>query len=198
MPRRKIQHELEVATGVVVRLRHTTRQGNWRFYHYEGELPVVDSVLTIPANLPEVIKRAWIQGFRMTAGGRVIADLAKHIRAETEGASEEEPEAKLCCSDECCQPETEELSALCCADEECCADDAGADCACTPVVETETAESGEENDTDEGAADRGQSPDDDGVRASEPDRDGSLPEGGDDGRVGDEPADGGEGDEPAD
>jgi len=128
-------------------------------YFYDGELPVEGSVLTIPADKPEWIQRAWIQGFRMTADGRVIADLAKHIRAETAGEPAETP----------VEPETP----------------------------TETAESGEEN-TDEGAAAGRQPVEDDGVRSSEPDRDGSLPEGRDDGRGGDEPADGGDGDEPAD
>lgn len=201
MPRKnKTVVEPQVATGVVVRLRHTTRQGDWRFYHYEGEMPVVDGVLTIPADLPEVIKRAWIQGFRMTAEGRVIADLAKHVRAETADMIEQkEPES--CCGDECCQPETEELALACCTEATgCCENDDNADCACvvTPVAETETAESGEETDTDEGSADRGQPVEDDGVRSSEPDGDGSLPEGGVDGRLGDEPADGGAGDESAD
>lgn len=192
MPRRNIHHELEVATGDVVRLRHTTRQGDWRFYHYEGELPVVDGVLTIPLDMPEVIKRAWIQGFRMTAEGRVIADLAKHVRAATPDANE--PENTECCAEECCGEATG------CAVEECCSECAEDDCECavTPVDETETAESGEETTTDEDSADRGQPVEDDGVRSGESSGDGSLPEGGDDGRSGDEPADGGAGDESAD
>lgn len=146
-----------------VRLRHTTRSGDWAMYFYEGELPVVDSTLTIPADRPEWIQRAWIQGFRLTADGRPVADLAEHIRNETaDGTTEELPRV-----------------------------------AATPVNETENAESDEEN-TDEGPLGRGLAPDDDGIRSGEPDRDGSLPEGGDDGRGGDEPADRGEGDEPAD
>ena len=68
----------------VVRLRHAVRQGDWMMYFYDGELPVENSILTIPANRPEWIQRAWIMGFRTTADGRVIADLAKHIRAETQ------------------------------------------------------------------------------------------------------------------
>jgi hypothetical protein len=139
-------------------------------YFYDGELPVVDGTLTIPADRPEWVQRAWIMGFRLTAEGRVIADLAKHVRAETADTAEVETTDDLCCSDDCCQPETEELAALCCQDGGCCSDDEGAGCACTPVVETETAESGEETDTD-ASPDRGRQPaGEDGVRTSEPDR----------------------------
>lgn len=152
------RHKAPDLTGPVVRLRHTTRQGDWRMYFYDGELPIEGAVLTIPASRPEWIQRAWIQGFRMTAEGRVIADLAKHIRAELADEAETPVE---------------------------------------PETPTETAQSGEEN-TNEGPSDRGQSVEDDGVRSSEPDRDGSLPEGGVDGSVGGEPSDGGDGDEPAD
>lgn len=137
-----------------VQLRHVTRPGDWMMYFYDGELPVIDATLTIPADRPEWIQRAWIQGFRLTADGRPVDDLANHILTETAGEA-------------------------------------------TPVDETENAESDEEN-TDEGPAGGGLAPDDNGVRSGEPDRGGSLPEGGDDGRGGDEPADGGEGDESAD
>ena len=174
----------KVAEGNVVRLRHTTRGGDWAMYFYDGELPVVDSVLTIPADRPEWIKRAWIQGFRMTAEGRVIADLAKHIRAETEGAEKPAPVKHNDLGEDFVHTDDP-------------------DCLCLkPAVtdeqaEARNAESVEETD-DEGTADRGLAPDDDGVRSSEPSGDGSLPEGGDDGRSSDEPADGGEGDESAD
>jgi uncharacterized Zn finger protein (UPF0148 family) len=190
MPRRNIHHELKVAEGNVVRLRHATRQGDWRFYHYNGELPVVDSLLTIPADRPEVIQRAWIQGFRMTAEGRVIADLASHIRAETaerldtpcehDGEVMVNEDGQVACA-ECGEPipglTPEDLD----NDEE----------PETPVDETENAES--EGD-DEDSADRGQPAGDDGVRSSEPEGDGSIPEPRARSRRRDEHADGGEGD----
>lgn len=148
-------------------------------YFYDGELPVVDSVLTIPAKRPEWVQRAWIQGFRMTAEGRVIADLAKHIRTETDDAPVA-PVTKNKHND--LGPEFIHIDSP--------------ECLClTP--EALSAESDEEND-DEGTADRGLAPDDDGVRSSEPNSDGSLPEGRDDGRLGDEPPVEGTPDRPAD
>lgn len=143
MPRRRSQKKAQAPEGPVVRLRHTVRPGSFTQYFYEGQAEVVDGVITLPANRPERIRRAWIQGFRATVDGRIIANLDAHIRSETAEKAEETPvEPTGCCPNECCpdtdtDPCDENCTDTCCEDEKSC-------CAVTPVDETETAETADE------------------------------------------------------
>src|SRR5687768_17843391 len=162
MPRRRKTQKTATPqeTGPVIRLRHAIRSGDFMFYAYDGELPVRDSIIEIPASRPEWVQRAWIMGFRLTAEGRVVANLDAEVRAQLSADAVETPEG--CCPNECCPDSATDPCVESCVDD-CCPGGDNTDCACavTPVDETETAESGEET-TDEGAATGGQSPDDDG------------------------------------
>jgi hypothetical protein len=71
-----------MAAAKTVRLRHNYREGDWVFYYYEGEAPVVDGVLAIPADRPEWAKRAYVMGFRKDVDGEPITDLDAHVARE--------------------------------------------------------------------------------------------------------------------
>ena len=187
-----------------IRLRSTrVPDGNFTFYFYDGETEVRNGIIEIDSSRPEWVMRAWIMGFGLDPDGAPIPDIDAYVRDAVnlpEGAvvtatTPELQEALSAPERDCCEPD--------CCDGPCCKTEGKAtrkSCTChpdfkdtslsTPVSKTENAESDEEND-DASAADGGLSPDEDGVRSSEPGSDGSLPEGGVDGRDGDEPADGG-------
>lgn len=46
-----------------VRLKHSITGGDSVLFLYDGELQVKDGVVSVPANRPEWVRRAWIEGF---------------------------------------------------------------------------------------------------------------------------------------
>lgn len=48
-----------------VKLKHTVHTADKMFYFYEGEAEVKEGVVTIPADRPEWIRRAWVMGYRL-------------------------------------------------------------------------------------------------------------------------------------
>lgn len=166
-----------------VRFRHFTREGDWAWYAYDGELPVVDGVLTIPDTHEHWMRRAWVTGFRKDIGGDFIEDFDGHVAREL---SRDEEAPVLVVADETADEEpAEEVTE---ADESEQAEQPDD----TEAVE-DSAESAEESE-DAGPDDGGQPTSDDGLRAGEPAGTDGLPLEGVDGSGGDGPAVDGSGD----
>jgi hypothetical protein len=79
----------------VVRLKHTLRQNDWKFYHYKGSVDVHNGVIELPADNPTLIRRAWIMGFRLTEDGQPIkTNKFEDIVAQATVDSQEEPKSE--------------------------------------------------------------------------------------------------------
>lgn len=50
-----------------IALKHVTFAADTRIYFYDGELPVVGGVVTIPSGRPEWGAAAWVRGYRFDA-----------------------------------------------------------------------------------------------------------------------------------
>lgn len=57
----------------IVRLKHITRQNDWKFYFYNGMVPVKSGVIELPADNFTRVRRAWLMGFRLTEDGQPIS-----------------------------------------------------------------------------------------------------------------------------
>lgn len=56
----------ESKKGGDIRLKHTIwSEGTKQVYFYEGELTAKDGVVSIPADRPEWVRRAWVLGYRL-------------------------------------------------------------------------------------------------------------------------------------
>lgn len=80
----------------VVRLKHITRQNDWKFYFYSGHVAVKGGVIELPADNKTWIRRAWLMGFRHTEDGQPIhanryTDI---VAAATVTDSQEEPKSE--------------------------------------------------------------------------------------------------------
>lgn len=72
-------------------LRHAHFEGDWMEYFYDGELWVTDSVISVPSERPEWLRRSYILGFRQTPEGEWIEDLDTYVNkviAEAQDAKE--------------------------------------------------------------------------------------------------------------
>ena len=83
-----------MADAKTIRLRHVYREGDWVLYFYDGETLVKNSVVTIPADRPEWVRRAYVQGFRLDADGNPITDIDLHVERETAEPAKAEPKRK--------------------------------------------------------------------------------------------------------
>lgn len=80
----------------IVRLKHITRQNDWKFYFYSGHVPVKGGVIELPADQKTWIRRAWLMGFRLTEDGQPISAnrYADIVAAATVTDSQEEPNSE--------------------------------------------------------------------------------------------------------
>ena len=46
-----------------VRLKHSIHEADSVLYFYDGELPVKEGVVSVPADRPEWVRNAWINGY---------------------------------------------------------------------------------------------------------------------------------------
>ena len=65
-----------------IRFQHMHFEGDWMEYFYDGELPVRDRVIEVPADRYEWCQRVWILGFRLDMDGNHIDDLEAHYERE--------------------------------------------------------------------------------------------------------------------
>lgn len=57
----------------LVRLKHITRQNDWKLYFYSSVAHVKSGVVELPADDFTRIRRAWLMGFRQTEDGQPIS-----------------------------------------------------------------------------------------------------------------------------
>ena len=57
----------------IVRLKHITRKNDWKFYFYDGSVPVKGGIIELPADNFTRVRRAWLMGFRLTEDGQPIS-----------------------------------------------------------------------------------------------------------------------------
>lgn len=66
-----------------VSLLHVVRRtGNQMVFFYDGALEAHDGVLTLPANRPDWIRRAWASGYNMSPDGKRRLALYTDVQAE--------------------------------------------------------------------------------------------------------------------
>lgn len=62
-----------MAKGATISLQHMVRRhGNQMVFFYDGALEAVDGLLTLPADRPEWIRRAWVSGYRLLPDGTLL------------------------------------------------------------------------------------------------------------------------------
>lgn len=63
----------------MIPLRHAHFEGDWLEYFYDGELWVHDSIIEVPVDRPEWLRRSYVLGFRMNPEGEWIEDLDTYV-----------------------------------------------------------------------------------------------------------------------
>lgn len=72
----------------VTLLHLVRRQGDVMFHFYDGALMAKNGLLSIPADRPEWVRRAWVSGYRLAPDGRAL-NLWPEVEAEVAKQSAE-------------------------------------------------------------------------------------------------------------
>lgn len=79
-----------------VKLLHTHMRGDRMFYFYEGETKVEKGIISIPADKPEWIRRAWVMGHRLdpeTGKTLLITDILAAAAAGNDSSEEQDEDS---------------------------------------------------------------------------------------------------------